>query len=96
MISLSFCVKDATSGVVRDVRDATGILHKSRDLFLKPFDYLANSDYISAAQKAELRQQAIEMRLLPPEAQAQAQVQAQEQEDQGEQQTTVQPAGTYS
>ena len=33
------------SGVVRDIRDATGILHKSMDLFLKPFDYLFNTDY---------------------------------------------------
>jgi hypothetical protein len=59
------------------------------DLFLKPFDYLFNSDYIRAAQKAELRQQAIEMGLLPREAQVQAQTQQ-------EGQTTAAPAGTYS
>ena len=39
IISLSFSLKDARSGVVRDVKDATGILHKSMDLFLKPFEY---------------------------------------------------------
>ena len=76
IISLSFSVKDARSGVVRDVKDATGILHKSMDLFLKPFEYLANSEYISPQMKAELRQQAIEQGLLPLEAQAQAQVTA--------------------
>ena len=70
IISLSFPVKDARSGVVRDVKDATGILHKSRDLFLKPFEYLANSEYMSPQMKAELRQQAIEQGLLPREAQA--------------------------
>ena len=95
IINLSFSVKDVRNGVVRDVKDATGILHKSKDLFLKPFDYLANSEYISPQMKAELRQQAIEMKLLPPEAQAQAQAQSQEQEE-GEQQTTKPPAGTCS
>ena len=60
------------NGVVRDVKDATGILHKSMDLFLKPFEYLANSEYITPQMKAELRQQAIEQGFLPREAQAQA------------------------
>jgi hypothetical protein len=90
IISLSFSVKDERSGVVRDVKDATGILHKSMDLFLKPFDYLHNSEYISPQMKAELRQQAIEQGLLPREAQVQAQAQTQEG------QTTAAPAGTYS
>ena len=57
----------------------------------KPFDYLYNSDYISTTQKAELRQQAIEMGLLPREAQAQALV-----EQQQEGQITKPPTGTYS
>ena len=55
IISLSFSVKDVRNGVVRDVKDATGILHKSMDLFLKPFDYLANSEYISPQMKAEVK-----------------------------------------
>ena len=63
---VSFSVKDERTGTVRDVRDVTGILHKSMDLFLKPFDYLANGDYISAQQKAEMRQMAIDQGLLPP------------------------------
>jgi hypothetical protein len=40
----------------------------SLDLFMKQFDYLANSDYISPQQKAEARQNAIDMGLLPREA----------------------------
>ena len=91
IISLSFSVKDARSGVVRDVRDATGILHKSMDLFLKPFEYLANSEYITPQMKAELRQRAIEQGLLPREAQVQALVEQQE-----EGQITKPPTGTYS
>ncbi len=63
---VSFSLKDERTGTVRDVRDVTGILHKSMDLFLKPFDYLANCDYISAQQKAELRHMAIDQGLLPP------------------------------
>ena len=90
IISLSFSLKEARNGVVRDIKDATGILHKSMDLFLKPFDYLFNSDYITPQQKAEARQQAIEMGLLPREAQVQAQV------EQQEGQITKPPTGTYS
>ena len=90
IISLSFSLKDARNGVVRDVKDATGILHKSMDLFLKPFEYLANSEYITPQMKAELRQQAIEQGLLPREAQAQALA------EQQEGQITAPPAGTYS
>jgi hypothetical protein len=83
-ISLEFVVKDERNGVVRDVRDATGIPHKTLDLFLKhSFDYLANSEYITPQQKAEMRQQAIDMGLLPREAQ------------QGEQ-IPAPPKGTYS
>ena len=60
------------------------------DLFLKPFEYLANSEYITPQMKAELRQQAIEQGLLPREAQAQALA------EQQEGQITKPPAGTYS
>ena len=68
MITLSFAVKDERNGVVREVKDATGIPHQTLDLFLKQFDYLANSDYITPQQKAEARQNAIDMGLLPREA----------------------------
>jgi hypothetical protein len=85
MITLAFSVKDERTGVVRDVRDATNIPHKSLDLFMKQgFDYLYNSDYITPQQKAELRQQAIEQGLLPREA------------EQGQQTTPAPPKGTYS
>jgi hypothetical protein len=79
-----FMVKDAR--FVREVKDATGIITKTLELFsTKPFDYLYNSDYISAQQKEELRQQAIEMGLLPREARG---------KQQGRQ-TTAPPKGTY-
>jgi hypothetical protein len=34
----------------------------------KEFDYLANSDFLSSAQKEEFRRRAIDMGLLPREA----------------------------
>ena len=78
-------VKDAR--MVREVKDATGIITKTLELFAtKPFHYLYNSDYISATQKEDLRQQAIEMGLLPREARGKQQGQ----------QTTAPPKGTYS
>ena len=82
--NITFVVKD--SRMARDVRDATGIASKTLELMTKLFDYLYNSDYISATQKAELRQQAIEMGLLPREAQAPSQ----------QEQITKPPTGTYS
>lgn len=85
MITLAFSVKDERNGVVRDVRDATGILHKSMDLFLKQFDYLANSNYITPQQKAEARQNAVDMGLLPREAGGQE-----------VQPATAPPKGTYT
>jgi hypothetical protein len=65
---LTFSLKDERNNTVRQIKDATGILHKSMDLFMKGFDYLYNGDFISPQQKAEMRQQAIEMGLLPREA----------------------------
>ena len=50
--NISFVVND--SRMARGVRDATGIISKSIELFAtKPFDYPYNSDYISQQQKAE-------------------------------------------
>ncbi len=51
--------------------------------FLKDFDYLYNGDYISPQQKAELRQQAIDMGAIPPSTPLVPQ-------------TTAPPKGTYS
>ena len=39
-ISLAFVVKDERNNIVREVKDATGIPHKTLDLMLKDFDYL--------------------------------------------------------
>ena len=45
--NISFVVKD--SRMARDVRDSTCIASKTLELFAtKPFDYLYDSDYISA------------------------------------------------
>ncbi len=83
--TVTFIAKDAR--MAREVRDQTGIVSKTFELFAtKPFDYLYNSDYISPQLKAELRQRAIEDGLLPREAQGQ----------QVQQQTTAPPKGTYS
>lgn len=65
---LTFSLKDERNNTVRQIKDATGILHKSMDLFLKPFDYLYNADFLSPQQKAEMRQAAIDQGLLPREA----------------------------
>jgi hypothetical protein len=96
IISLSFSIKDARTGTVRDVKDATGILHKSMDLFLKPFDYLANREYMSPQMKAELRQQAIDQGLLPLSRESQVHPQALVEQQEGQVTTTKPPAGTYS
>jgi len=69
--SVTFVVKEEKNNAVHSVQDATGIASKTFELFTKDFDYLYNADYISQQQKAELRQQAIEMGLLPREVQAQ-------------------------
>ena len=83
--NISFVVRD--SRMARDVRDATGIASKTLELMTKPFDYLYNSDYISATQKGELKQQAINMGHLRREAQAPSQPEGQ---------ITKPPTGTYS
>ena len=62
-----------------------GIAAKTYELFKKDFDYLYNADYISPAQKAELRQRAIVMSLLPREAERAPKEASQ----------TVPPSGTY-
>jgi hypothetical protein len=89
--NITFVVKEERNNAVHSVQDATGIASKTFELFTKDFDYLYDADYISTHQKAELRQQAIEMGLLPREVQAQGQRQPE-----GEQQTTTPPTGTYS
>ena len=86
MLTLSFAVKDERNNVVRDVQDATGIPSQDIESNPKDFDYLANSDYITPQQKAEARQNAIDMGLLPREAQAPSQPE----------QITKPPTGTYS
>jgi hypothetical protein len=73
-ISLAFCVKNEDNGVVREVKDVTGIEHKTLDLFMKEFDYLLNYDYISPQQKQQLRLDAQDSGVLPRDAHAQNQL----------------------
>lgn len=85
---VSFAVIDCRNGVVREVKDPTGITSKTFDYLFssKPFDYLFMGDYISQQQKAELRQHAIDMGILSP-----VQVQGAENK-----QRNKPPSGTYS
>jgi hypothetical protein len=85
---LAFNIKDERNGIVRDVRDATGIEHKTLELFMKEFDYLSNADYLTPQQKAEGRQNAIDLGPLPRDAQVQP--------PHGQGQGTKPPSGTYS
>lgn len=85
--TVQFSLKEERNNTVHEVKDATGIVSKTLELFTKDFDYLYNADYISQQQKNELRQQAIEMGLLPREAQGQRQQEGQQ---------TTPPTGTYT
>ncbi|MDQ5869387.1 MAG: hypothetical protein M3530_06620 [Thermoproteota archaeon] len=65
--TVTFVVKDAR--MVREVKDPTGIVTKTFELFAtKPFEYLYNSDYMTSQLKAELRQRAIDEGILSPAA----------------------------
>ena len=75
---ISFCLKDEKNNTVREVKDATGIPTKTLDLFMdKDFDYLFNANYLPAQLKAELRQQAIDMGLIPAQSRGLGQAQGQ-------------------
>ena len=62
---ISFTVKEEGSGRAIDVKKDVNI-NKTIELFLKPFDYLFNAEYISPQQRAELRQMAIDSGLIAP------------------------------
>ncbi|HEX9319400.1 MAG TPA: hypothetical protein VF884_10740 [Nitrososphaeraceae archaeon] len=62
-----FCLKDLRNNTTREVKDPTGIVTKTLELFsTKSYEYLYNGDYISPQQKAELRQRAVDLGILPP------------------------------
>jgi hypothetical protein len=57
---IRFTVKDALTEEVREVKDVTGNITKSYELFRdQPFDYLFTAEYIPREIKAELRQEAV-------------------------------------
>ena len=62
---ISFAVKEEGSGRAVEVKRDVNI-NKTLDLFLKPFDYLFNTEYISPLQRAELRQASIDAGLIAP------------------------------
>lgn len=65
--NVTFALKDIRNNTTRDVKDPTGIVTKTLELFsTKSFDYLYNGEYISPQLKAELRQQAVDLGILPP------------------------------
>ncbi len=78
---IQFSVKDEAHGNPVEVKKEANI-HETLKLFLKPFDYLFNAEYISPQQKAELRQQAIDAGIIAPSTPLVPQ-------------TTAPPKGTY-
>jgi hypothetical protein len=62
---IAFTIKDEASGKAISIRKEPNI-NDTIKLFLRPFDYLANADYITPQQKAELRQMAVDEGLIAP------------------------------
>ncbi len=60
---ITLAVKEEGSGKAVEVKRDVNI-NKTIELFLKPFDYLFNAEYISPQQRAENRQQAIDAGLI--------------------------------
>jgi hypothetical protein len=56
---IQFTIKDEANGKATEVRKDVNI-SKTLELFLKPFHYLANAEYITPQQRAQLRQMAID------------------------------------
>lgn len=79
---IAFTVKDEAASKAVSVRKEANI-NDTFKLFLKPFDYLFNAEYITAQQKAELRQMAIDEGIIAPSTPVIPQ-------------TTAPPKGTYS
>ena len=62
---ISFAVKEEGSGRAVEVKRDVNI-NKTLELFLKPFDYLFNAEYISPQQRAANRQAAIDIGAIAP------------------------------
>jgi hypothetical protein len=78
---ISFTLKEESNGKAVGVRKESNI-NKTMELFLKPFDYLFNAEYITPQQKAELRQMAVDDGLIAPSTPVVAE-------------TSAPPKGTY-
>jgi hypothetical protein len=62
-----FIVKDEGGGsrIPQSIRKEANIAETIK-LFLNPFDYLINAEYITPQQKAELRQMAVDAGIIAP------------------------------
>ena len=77
-----FIVKDEAQGKPVSLRKEPNI-NDTLKLFQKPFEYLLNAEYITPAQRAQLRQMAIDEGIIAPSTPL-------------EPTTTTPPKGTYS
>lgn len=62
---IMFIIKDERNAKATEVRKDVNI-NKTLELFLKPFPYLANAEYITPQQRAQLRQIAIDEGIIAP------------------------------
>jgi len=62
---IAFTVKDESSSKAVEVKKEANF-NDTLKLFQKPFHYLFNADYITAQQKAELRQMAVDAGIIAP------------------------------
>jgi hypothetical protein len=62
---ITFTIKDERNEKATEVRKDVNI-NKTLELFMKPFNYLANAEYITPVQRAQLRQIAIDEGIIAP------------------------------
>ena len=79
---ITFTVKDERNDKPVEGKKESNI-NKTLELFLKPFDYLFNAEYITPQQRAQLRQMAVDEGIIAPSTPL-------------EPQTTAPPKGTYT
>jgi hypothetical protein len=79
---IMFIIKDERNAKATEVRKDVNI-NKTLELFQKPFQYLANAEYITPQQRAQLRQIAIDEGIIAPSTPL-------------ERTDTAPPNGTYS
>ena len=79
---IAFTLKDEANGKAVEVKKESNI-NKTLDLFLKPFDYLFNAEYITPQQRSQLRQMAVDEGIIAPSTPL-------------ESQTAAPPKGTYA